>query len=63
MAKGARRRVAGQAPATDLIPVWIALVVGVHLLPVAWILGYPLIGVVAVLVTLAAMVSTANVLL
>jgi hypothetical protein len=47
---GARRRSA-------LIPVWIALVVGVHLFPVAVLLGYPLIHVTAAFVTIAAVVA------
>ena len=38
----------------DLIPAWVALVVGVHLIPVAWLLRYPLIGVTGALVTLVA---------
>jgi hypothetical protein len=42
---------------SDLTPVWIALVVGVHLFPVAVLLGYPLIHVVAALVTVAAVVA------
>ncbi len=42
---------------TDIIPTWIALVVGVHLFPVAWLLGIPLIYFVAALVTLAALAS------
>jgi hypothetical protein len=42
---------------SDLIPAWVAGVVGVHLLPLAWLLRYPLIGVVAGLVTLAAVVA------
>ena len=42
---------------SDLTPVWIALVVGVHLFPVAVLLGYPLIHVVAALVTVAAAVA------
>jgi hypothetical protein len=40
-----------------LVPVWVALVVGVHLFPVAVLLGYPLIHVTAVLVTVAAVVA------
>lgn len=47
----ARRRKA------DIIPAWVALVVGVHLFPVAGLLGIPLIYVVAALVTLAALAS------
>ena len=42
---------------SDLIPAWVAVVVGVHLFPVAWLLRYPLVGVVAGLVTLAAVVA------
>ncbi len=42
---------------TDIIPTWMALVVGVHLFPVAWLLGIPLIYFVAALVTLAALAS------
>jgi hypothetical protein len=42
---------------SDLIPAWVALVVGVHLFPLAWLLRYPFIGVVAGLVTLAAVVA------
>ena len=41
----------------DLIPAWVALVVGVHLIPLAWLLQYPLVGVVAVLVTLVALLA------
>ncbi|KUL23434.1 hypothetical protein [Actinoplanes awajinensis] len=47
---GVRRRAAW-------IPVWIAFVVGVHLFPVAAILHYPVIHVVAVLVTAASVVA------
>ena len=42
---------------SDLIPAWVAVVVGVHLFPVAWLLRYPLVGVVAGLVTLAAVAA------
>ena len=42
---------------SDLIPAWVAVVVGMHLFPVAWLLRYPLVGVVAGLVTLAAVVA------
>ena len=38
----------------DLIAAWVALVVGVHFIPLAWLLQYPLIGLVAVLVILVA---------
>jgi hypothetical protein len=42
---------------SDLIPAWVAGVVGVHLLPLAWLLRYPLGGVVGGLVTLVAVVA------
>jgi hypothetical protein len=42
---------------SELIPVWIAFVVGVHLFPVAALVRYPAIHIVAVLVTLAALVA------
>jgi hypothetical protein len=42
---------------TELTPVWIALVVGVHLFPVAHLLRYPMIHVVGALVTIAAVVA------
>lgn len=41
----------------ELIAPWIALVVGVHLFPVAALLGYPLIHLVAALVTVVAVVA------
>jgi hypothetical protein len=41
----------------ELIPVWIAIVVGVHLFPLAALLSYPFLYVVAALVTLAALVA------
>jgi hypothetical protein len=41
----------------ELIPVWIAFVVGVHLFPVAVLVRYPAIHLVAALVTVAAVVS------
>jgi hypothetical protein len=41
----------------ELIPVWIALVVGVHFFPVAWILEYPLIHLVGFLTTVAALAA------
>jgi hypothetical protein len=40
-----------------LIPVWVALVVGLHLFPVAALLRYPLLYVVAALVTLVALAA------
>jgi hypothetical protein len=40
---------------SDLTPAWIALVVGVHLFPLAPLLRYPLLTPVAVLVTVAAL--------
>jgi hypothetical protein len=42
---------------SDLIAAWAALVVGVHLIPLASLLRYPLIGVVAALVTLVALAA------
>ncbi|MFY1632722.1 hypothetical protein ACN27F_05425 [Solwaraspora sp. WMMB335] len=42
---------------SDLVPIWIALVVGVHLFPVAVILRYPWIHVVGALTTGAALVA------
>jgi hypothetical protein len=42
---------------TEFVPVWIALVVGLHLFPVAALIGYPLIHVVAALVTIAALAA------
>jgi hypothetical protein len=41
----------------DLIPAWVALVVGVHLFPVAWLIGYPLVAVAAAVVTLVAVAA------
>ncbi|MFI6262404.1 hypothetical protein [Micromonospora sp. NPDC051006] len=41
----------------DLIPVWVAFVVGVHLFPVAALLDYPLIHPVAALVTAVALAA------
>ena len=41
----------------DLIPAWIAFVVGVHLFPVAAILQYPVLHVVAALVTLVSLIA------
>lgn len=41
----------------DLIPAWVALVVGVHLVPLAWLLQYPLLGVVAALVILVVVLA------
>jgi hypothetical protein len=41
----------------DLVPVWIALVVGLHLFPVAALIAFPLIYAVAALVTIAALVA------
>jgi hypothetical protein len=52
---GAAILAAGRRP--ELVPVWTALVVGVHLFPVAVLLDYPLIHVTAVLVTLAALAA------
>jgi hypothetical protein len=41
----------------ELIPVWIAFVVGVHLFPVAALIRYPAVHVVAALITFAAVLS------
>jgi len=41
----------------EFIPPWVAFVVGVHLFPVAVILHYPLLHVVAALVTAASLVA------
>jgi hypothetical protein len=41
----------------DAIPAWIALVVGLHLFPVAAIIGYPLIHVIGALITAAALAA------
>jgi hypothetical protein len=41
----------------DLISAWVALVVGVHLFPLAPLLQYPLLYVVAALVSMAALVA------
>ncbi|QOC92314.1 hypothetical protein [Micromonospora craniellae] len=41
----------------DIIPAWIAFVVGVHLFPVAALINYPLIHVVAALITLVAVAA------
>ena len=42
---------------SDLIPAWVALVVGVHLIPVALLVRSPLIAVTGVLVTLVALAA------
>lgn len=41
----------------DLIPAWIAIVVGLHLLPLAVVLSYPVLAVVAVLITAGGVVA------
>jgi hypothetical protein len=41
----------------EFIPVWIALVVGVHLFPVAVIIASPMVHAVAALVTVAALAA------
>ncbi|MFI7024177.1 hypothetical protein ACIBMZ_15835 [Micromonospora sp. NPDC049900] len=41
----------------DIIPAWVAFVVGVHLFPVATLIGYPLIHVVAALITLVSLAA------
>ena len=42
---------------TELTAPWIAFVVGVHLFPVAALIDYPLVHLVAVLVTVVAVAS------
>jgi hypothetical protein len=42
---------------SELTPAWIALVVGVHLIPLAALLHYPLLYVVGGLVTMAALAA------
>lgn len=41
----------------DLIPAWVAFVVGVHFFPLAWLLQYPLIHVLAALVIVVALAA------
>ncbi|MEV7231850.1 hypothetical protein AB0M79_33325 [Polymorphospora sp. NPDC051019] len=41
----------------DLVPAWVALVVGLHLFPVAVLLHYPLIHLPAVLLTVVALAA------
>jgi len=41
----------------DLISAWIAFVVGVHLFPVAALIGYPMIHLVAALITAASLAA------
>jgi hypothetical protein len=54
---GAGAAVLGARGRKEVIPVWIALIVGLHLFPVAALIGYPLIHVVAALVTIAALAA------
>jgi len=42
---------------TELIPAWIALVVGVHFVPLAPLLQYPMLLVVAALVSIGALLA------
>lgn len=42
---------------SDLIPAWVALVVGVHLFPLAPLLAHPLLFLAAALVTIAAIAA------
>ncbi|MEU4817811.1 hypothetical protein AB0G03_19370 [Micromonospora aurantiaca] len=46
-----------RADRTPLVPVWIALIVGLHFFPLAPLLGYPALAIWAALVTLVALVS------
>jgi hypothetical protein len=41
----------------ELISMWIAFVVGVHLFPVAALIGYPMIHVVAALITVVSLAA------
>jgi hypothetical protein len=41
----------------EVIPAWIAFVVGIHLFPVAFLLDYPFLHVVAALVTVASVAA------
>jgi hypothetical protein len=41
----------------ELIPAWVAVVVGVHLLPLAWLLRYPFLAVVGTLVAAAGVLA------
>lgn len=41
----------------QLTSAWIALVVGVHFFPLAWLISYPLLYLVASLVTVAALAA------
>lgn len=41
----------------DLISVWVAFVVGVHLFPVATLIGYPMIHIVAALITVVSVAA------
>jgi hypothetical protein len=41
----------------DLIPPWIALVVGVHFIPIGYILGIPMLYLLAAVVSVLAVVS------
>ncbi|MPZ84714.1 MAG: hypothetical protein GEV28_31755 [Actinophytocola sp.] len=54
---GVGAAVLGARGRRDIVPVWIALVVGVHLFPVAVIIGYPAIHGVGALVTIAALAA------
>ena len=42
---------------SDVIPAWVALVVGLHLFPIAALLDYPMLYVVAGLVSLVALAA------
>ena len=42
---------------SELIPAWIALVVGVHFFPLAVLLEYPMLHLLAVLVTVGALLA------
>ncbi|WFF04684.1 hypothetical protein O7622_16520 [Micromonospora sp. WMMD1076] len=46
-----------RAGRASLVPVWIALIVGLHFFPLAPLLGYPVLAIWAALVTLVALVG------
>jgi hypothetical protein len=56
-AAGLGAAVLGARGRKEIVPVWIALVVGLHLFPVAVIISSPLIHVIGALVTIAALAA------
>jgi hypothetical protein len=51
---GAGAAILGKRGRKDLIVSWVALVVGLHFLPLAWFLHFPLLGVMGVVMSVAA---------